>query len=148
MRKFSLFRPKKTSKKHQTHPERFQTLAEPGNKAANTPSGAQRAVVPARCRKSRKIVSAIDIRRTKDRLLKKHTTNCLAEMYEQKTNVQDTTIIHLYETKSLQRARGRFGDQENSANFGLTHVSFPLSTKTWNLTAIVLRRITLEKDLT
>ena len=35
-------------------------------------------------------------------------------MYEQKTNVQDTTLIHLYETKSLQRARGRFGNEENS----------------------------------
>ena len=48
------------------------------------------------------------------RLLRKHTTNCLAEMYEQKTNVQDTTIVHLYDTKSLQTERGRFGYQENS----------------------------------
>ena len=35
-------------------------------------------------------------------------------MYEQKTNVHDTTLILLYETISLQRARGRFGNQENS----------------------------------
>ena len=35
-------------------------------------------------------------------------------MYEQKTNVQDTTIVHLYDTKSLPTERGRFGYQENS----------------------------------
>ena len=60
MRKFSLF-PKKTSKKHQTHPERFQTLAEPENKAVNTPAAAQRAVIPATGWKPQKIVSAIYI---------------------------------------------------------------------------------------
>jgi len=55
-----------------------------------------------------------------------------------KMNVQDTTIIHFYETKSLQGAPGRPGKQENSTIIGLTHVSFPLSAKSWNLTAIVL----------
>ena len=35
MRKFSIF-PKKTSKKHQTQPERFQIPAESGYKAVNS----------------------------------------------------------------------------------------------------------------
>ena len=59
--------PVKTSKKRETHPERFQTFAELGSKTANTPAGARR----------------VENRQRHRWTPEKHTTNCLAEMQEQ-----------------------------------------------------------------